>query len=121
MSPNNHQNNFFDRISSAYLVYTGGVIVFILAMGVLEWLGVPNRALGYLFLFCTIALYAGIGLLAKASDVTEYYVAGRRVPALFNGMATAADWMSAASFIGLAGTLYHAGYEGLAYIMGWTG
>ncbi|MBK9521918.1 MAG: cation acetate symporter [Rhodocyclaceae bacterium] len=121
MSPNNHQNNFFDRIARAYLVYTGGVIVFILAMGVLEWLGVPNRALGYLFLFCTIALYAGIGLLAKTSDVTEYYVAGRRVPALFNGMATAADWMSAASFIGLAGTLYHAGYEGLAYIMGWTG
>src|SRR5690606_37306333 len=55
------------------------------------------------------------------SDVAEYYVAGRRVPAVFNGMATGADWMSAASFIGMAGTLYALGYDGLAFIMGWTG
>ena len=121
MPSQNIQKHFFDRLVRAYLFYTGGVVAFILAVGILEWSGVPNRLLGYLFLFSTIVLYAGIGLLAKTSDVTEYYVAGRRVPALFNGMATAADWMSAASFIGLAGTLYHTGYEGLAYIMGWTG
>ena len=59
--------------------------------------------------------------MAKTTNINDYYVAGRRVPALFNGMAVAADWMSAASFIGLAGTLYHSGFEGLAYIMGWTG
>ena len=59
--------------------------------------------------------------MSRTSDVSEYYVAGRRVPALFNGMATAADWMSAASFIGLAGTLYYAGFEGLAFVTGWTG
>jgi cation/acetate symporter len=53
--------------------------------------------------------------------VSEYYVAGRRVPALFNGMATGADWMSAASFIGMAGTLFLTGYDGLAFVMGWTG
>ena len=121
MSSTSHQKAFFSRLARAYIIYTIGVIAFVLLIGLLEWSGVPNRALGYLFLFTTIALYAGIGLLAKTSDVTEYFVAGRRVPALFNGMATAADWMSAASFIGLAGTLYHAGYEGLAYIMGWTG
>ena len=51
----------------------------------------------------------------------EYYVAGRRVPAFFNGMAVGADWMSAASFIGLAGTLYLSGYDGLAFVLGWTG
>ena len=53
--------------------------------------------------------------------MSEYYVAGRRVPAFFNGMATGADWMSAASFIGMAGTLFLAGYDGLAFVMGWTG
>jgi cation/acetate symporter len=59
--------------------------------------------------------------MSKTADVSEYYVAGRRVPALFNGMATGADWMSAASFIGMAGTLYLTGYDGLAFVMGWTG
>ena len=51
--------------------------------------------------------------------IRSYY--GRRVPALYNGMATGADWMSAASFIGMAGTLYAQGYDGLAFVMGWTG
>ena len=59
--------------------------------------------------------------MSRTSDAAEYYVAGRRVPALFNGMATGADWMSAASFIGMAGTLYLTGFGGLAFVMGWTG
>jgi cation/acetate symporter len=84
-------------------------------------MGVPTRILGYMFLGATILLYAGIGIMSKTADVGEYYVAGRRVPALFNGMATGADWMSAASFIGMAGTLYLSGYDGLAFVMGWTG
>ena len=54
-------------------------------------------------------------------QVGEYYVAGRRVPAFYNGMATGADWMSAASFIGMAGSLYLLGYDGLAFVLGWTG
>ncbi|MCC2634173.1 MAG: actP3, partial [Ramlibacter sp.] len=66
-------------------------------------------------------LYAGIGIMSRTTDAAEYYVAGRRVPAVYNGMATGADWMSAASFIGMAGTLYLTGYSGLAFIMGWTG
>jgi cation/acetate symporter len=66
-------------------------------------------------------LYAGIGIMSRTNDADEYYVAGRRVPAVFNGMATGADWMSAASFIGMAGGLYAGGYGGLAFIMGWTG
>jgi hypothetical protein len=77
--------------------------------------------IGYVFLFATIALYAGIGIMSRTADVAEYYVAGRRVPALFNGMATGSDWMSAASFIGMAGTLYLQGFDGLAFILGWTG
>jgi cation/acetate symporter len=90
-------------------------------LAILEQMGVPNKILGYLFLGITVSLYAGIGILSRTSDVAEYYVAGRRVPALFNGMATGADWMSAASFIGLAGTLYLSGYDGLAFVVGWTG
>ena len=59
--------------------------------------------------------------MSRTTDAAEYYVAGRRVPAMYNGMATGADWMSAASFIGMAGTLYLTGYGGLAFILGWTG
>ena len=84
-------------------------------------MGLPRVWIGYAFLFATIALYAGIGIMSRTADVAEYYVAGRRVPALFNGMATGADWMSAASFIGMAGGLYLQGFDGLAFIMGWTG
>jgi cation/acetate symporter len=109
------------RLGRYYALYTAGFFAFILALGLLERHGMSPRWIGYAFLFLTIALYATIGILARTSDVVEYYVAGRRVPAVLNGMATAADWMSAASFIGLAGTLYITGYQGLAYVMGWTG
>ncbi|MDE2299140.1 MAG: VC_2705 family sodium/solute symporter [Burkholderiales bacterium] len=84
-------------------------------------MGLPRRWIGVVFLLATVGLYAGIGIISRTTDAAEYYVAGRRVPAMYNGMATAADWMSAASFIGLAGTLYLQGYGGLAYVMGWTG
>jgi cation/acetate symporter len=104
-----------------YSFYTLGFLGFVVVVGILELLGTPVRILGYVFLGATIALYAGIGVMSRTADVAEYYVAGRRVPALFNGMATGADWMSAASFIGMAGTLYFAGYDGLAFVMGWTG
>ena len=121
MSTAQSNKAFFKQISRYYTFYTGGFIAFVILVGILEMMGVPNKYLGYLFLFATILLYAGIGFMSKTADVSEYYVAGRRVPALFNGMATGADWMSAASFIGMAGTLYLSGYDGLAFIMGWTG
>ncbi|HRE17590.1 MAG TPA: cation acetate symporter, partial [Rhodocyclaceae bacterium] len=101
---------FFNQLKRYYTFYTGGFIAFVIFVGILEYAGVPNKALGYMFLAATILLYAGIGFMSKTADVSEYYVAGRRVPALFNGMATGADWMSAASFIGMAGTLYLSGY-----------
>jgi cation/acetate symporter len=115
------QAQFYQNLKKYYTFYTGGFVAFVILVGILEMLGVPNKALGYMFLFATILLYAGIGFMSKTADVGEYYVAGRRVPALFNGMATGADWMSAASFIGMAGTLYATGYDGLAFVMGWTG
>ena len=114
-------SNSTANLKKYYTFYTGGFVAFVIIVGILEQLGVPNKILGYMFLFATILLYAGIGFMSKTADVSEYYVAGRRVPALFNGMATGADWMSAASFIGMAGTLYATGYDGLAFVMGWTG
>ncbi len=115
------QSQFAANLKRYYSFYTGGFVAFVILVGILEQMGVPNKILGYIFLFATIALYAGIGFMSKTADVGEYYVAGRRVPALFNGMATGADWMSAASFIGMAGTLYLTGYDGLAFVLGWTG
>ncbi|MGE5170015.1 MAG: sodium:solute symporter family protein [Rudaea sp.] len=115
------QSAFFRQLKKYYGVYTGGFILFLIALAIAEQLGMSRRWIGYWFLFATIGLYAGIGIMSRTMDAAEYYVAGRRVPAFFNGMATGADWMSAASFIGMAGTLYLAGFDGLAFVMGWTG
>jgi cation/acetate symporter len=111
----------FRRLGRYYLFYVAGFVSLVGLLAVAEQFGLSPRWIGQIFLFATIAIYASIGVMSRTSDVSEYYVAGRRVPALFNGMATAADWMSAASFIGLAGTLYYSGFEGLAFVMGWTG
>jgi cation/acetate symporter len=113
--------DFSARLRYFYGLYTVAFVIFVVTLGVLEREGMPPRWIGYAFLFLTLALYATIGVIGRTADVSEYYVAGRRIPAVFNGMATGADWMSAASFIGLAGTLYLAGYQGLAYVLGWTG
>jgi cation/acetate symporter len=112
---------FKSQLNKVYRWYTGGFIVFILILAALEQMGLPRNWIGLTFLLATVGLYAGIGIMSRTTDAAEYYVAGRRVPAIYNGMATGADWMSAASFIGMAGTLYLTGYGGLAFIMGWTG
>ncbi|MGH8630914.1 MAG: VC_2705 family sodium/solute symporter, partial [Burkholderiales bacterium] len=112
---------FKAQLQKYYSFYTGGFIVFLLALAAAEQMGMSRQWIGYWFLFATIGLYAGIGFMSRTVDAAEYYVAGRRVPAFFNGMATGADWMSAASFIGMAGTLYLSGFDGLAFVMGWTG
>ncbi|MFC0253810.1 sodium:solute symporter family protein [Massilia consociata] len=112
---------YFRKLSRYYLWYTACFALFLVSLYLLEQEGMPRLWIGYIFMAATIVLYATIGVVARTSNVTEYYVAGRRVPALFNGMATAADWISAASFISLAGGLYLYGFDGLAYIMGWTG
>jgi len=112
---------FTRRLHRIYLAFAIAFGLFVALMGGLEVLGLPRQWIGFLFLVGPIVFYAGIGILCRTTDPTEYYVAGRRVPALYNGMATGADWMSAASFIGMAGTLYLSGYGGLAYTLGWTG
>src|SRR5687767_8588458 len=112
---------FFNQLKKYYGIYTGGFLAFVILLAIAEQLGMSRQWIGYWFLFSTIALYAVIGIMSRTVDAAEYYVAGRRVPAFFNGMATGADWMSAASFIGMAGTLFLAGFDGLSFVMGWTG
>ena len=109
------------QLDRVYSWYTAGFLFFVTVLALAERMGLPRLWIGFTFLMATIGLYAGIGIMSRTTDASEYYVAGRRVPAVYNGMATGADWMSAASFIGLAGTLYLTGYNGLAFIMGWTG
>jgi cation/acetate symporter len=74
-----------------------------------------------IIILASFALYIGIAIFNRARATSDFYVAGRGVPPVYNGMAIGADWMSAASFIGMAGTIMALGYGGLAYIMGWTG
>src|SRR5215216_7516780 len=114
-------SDFIKNLGRMYGMYTGGFLAFIILLAVLEQVGVPSRILGYLFVFFTLAVYAVIGIASRTAQVSEYYVAGRRVPAFYNGMATGADWMSAASFVGMAGSLFLLGYDGLAWVLGWTG
>ncbi|TQF00244.1 MAG: cation acetate symporter, partial [Spiribacter salinus] len=75
----------------------------------------------YLIVGATFALYIGIAIWAKAGSTGEFYVAGKGVNPIANGMATAADWMSAASFISMAGLIAFLGYDASVYLMGWTG
>ena len=115
------QGKFIDNIGRVYTIYTGGFVVFILLMAILEQLGVSADTIGILFVAFTIAIYALIGWLSRTMEVDAYYVAGRQVPAVYNGMATAADWMSGASFVAMAGGIYFGGYGYIAFVVGWTG
>lgn len=116
------------RLHRAFATYIGCLLLFLLAMGLAERLGLSKQWVGAVFLAATVGLYAVIGIYSRTVDANEYYVAGRRIPAFYNGMAAAADWMSAASFISMAGGLYLQGFSGsgsqpggLAYVLGWTG
>ena len=115
------KGNFIDNLPKIYGTYTGGFLVFCLLMALLEANGVSAKTIGILFLVFTIAIYALIGVLSRTMQADAYYVAGRQVPTVFNGMATAADWMSGASFVAMAGGIFYGGYTYMAFLVGWTG
>jgi len=115
------KGKFVDNLPKIYGVYTGGFLVFCLLMAVLESQGVSGKTIGVLFVAFTVAIYAFIGYLSRTMQADAYYVAGREVPTVFNGMATAADWMSGASFVAMAGGIYFGGYTYMAFLVGWTG
>ena len=85
------KGGFIQNLPRIYGLYTGGFIVFILLMAILEQSGVSKEAIGIMFVAFTVAIYAIIGWLSRTVQVDAYYVAGRQVPTVFNGMATAAD------------------------------
>lgn len=116
------------RLHRIFALYVVGVVAFLALMAWAEQQGLSRHWIGPIFLFLTVMVYAGIGVYGRTTDPEEYYVAGRRIPPIYNGMAAAADWMSAASFISLSGALYLQGFSGtpgqaggLAYLLGWTG
>ena len=116
------------RLHRIFALYVVGVVAFLALMAWAEQRGLSRRWIGPIFLFLAVMVYAGIGVYGRTTDPEEYYVAGRRIPPIYNGMAAAADWMSAASFISLSGALYLQGFSGtpgqaggLAYLLGWTG
>ena len=115
------KGSFIENLGRVYAMYTGGFLVFIILMAILEQMGVSAATIGILFVAFTVVIYALIGWLSRTMQVDAYYVAGREVPAVYNGMATAADWMSGASFVALAGGIYFGGYGYLGFIVGWTG
>ena len=116
-----NRSGFLNNLGKVYALYTLGFLVFFALMALLETMGAGRDVIGIGFLLFTIAIYAIIGWLSRTAEVDAYYVAGREVPALYNGMATAADWMSGASFVAMAGGVYFGGYPYLGFIIGWTG
>ncbi len=121
MSGQTQGTRFVDRLGKVYGIYTLGFLGFFALMAIVEQLGASAQLIGILFLLFTIAIYATIGWLSRTMQVDAYYVAGREVPSFYNGMATAADWMSGASFVALAGGIYFGGYPYLGFVIGWTG
>ncbi len=115
------ESELMQRPARQYLVRLTAFVTFVLLMFGLERMGLARPWIAAIFLFGPVAVYAGIGLAARTMQPAEYYVAGRRVPAFYNGMAIGADWMSVASFLSLTGILYVTGFAGMAYVLGWTG
>ncbi len=115
------KGNFINNLPKIYGTYTGGFIVFIILMAIGEQAGMSAKVIGICFVAFTVLIYALIGYLSRTIQVDAYYLAGRQVPTVFNGMATAADWMSGASFVAMAGGIYFKGYGYMALLVGWTG
>ncbi len=115
------KGKFIDNLPKVYGIYTGGFLVFIIIMAIAEQMGMTAKMIGIFFVSFTVLIYALIGWLSRTLQTDAYYVAGRQVPTVFNGMATAADWMSGASFVAMAGGIYFKGYGYMALLVGWTG
>src|ERR687893_2073461 len=111
---------FERKLYKGYGLFTLGLIAFIAVVMFLELNGLLGRGpIAILFIILSFALYGVIGVVNFTRKFDEYYVAGRKVPAFFNGMATGADWMSAASFISMAGSIVPPGDGGPPFPLGW--
>jgi len=115
------KGDFNQNMGRVFVIYLGGCLFCATGLGLASWAGVSDRVIGIAFILLTVAFYASMGFLGRTAPLANDDVAGQHMPPLYNGMATAADWMSVASFLGLAGAIYAAGYDGLAFLLGWTG
>src|SRR5512145_688722 len=110
------------QLNKIFGLYTISFIVVTVLIGIAEAIfGLSKQWIGWIYMALSLAIYVFIGIVTRTSNADQYYVAGRGVPAVYNGMATGSDWMSAASFISMGGALSAQGFAGLAYVMGWTG
>lgn len=106
------------------VAYTGFLIAFLAlaaALAVLEQVGLPDHVIGFVMIGAPIAIFIVIALACRTMTLQDYFLAGRRVPALFNGLATFGALASGTAFLGLAGAIYRYGYDGLAIPLGWCG
>ena len=115
------ESDFQQNIGKIFAIFLFGFLAAGILLSIFERLGAPAHLVGYSVIAITLAVYAVIAVLARTGSESEYFVAGRDIPPVYNGMATAAEWMSGATFIGLAGMVYLLGHDGLAYLIGMTG
>lgn len=110
-----------NKIDGAFLLFGAGLAAIVLLLAMLGAIGLPDRVVGPLLIGFTLLAFAMIGLANRTMHAGEFFVAGRKIPAVYNGMATAAGWISAGGFLGLAGSFYLLGRDGLALVLGWAG
>ena len=109
------------KLNSWLALYVVTLIALLGILVVAERYGAKRALIGWTLIGTTIVLYAVLGFVCRTAVPLQYYVAGRSIPAFHNGMAAAADWISAASFVSLMGTIYATGYSANVFLMGWTG
>jgi len=115
------RNDDLRSITHGFWLLVGCVAAFVAVMLIFEFVGVPNPAIAFLLAVAAIVVYAMIGVASRTLQVVEFFVAGRRIPAVFNGMAAAANWVGSAALLGLTGALVFMGFDALALVLGYTG
>ena len=108
-------------MTNAFWLLFAVLAAFVVVMMIFEFVGVPKLVIAFLFIFVTLVAYGLIGVASRTLQVVEFYVAGRRIPAVFSAMAAAANWIGSTALLGLAGSLVFMGFDGLALMIGWAG
>ena len=115
------RQDYLRSMPSAYWLLAASLLIFVAIMTIFEFVGVPEVVITFLFIFVPLAGYILIGIASRTLQIVEFFVAGRRIPAVFNGMAAAANWVGATIILGLCGSLAFMGHDGLALLIGWSG
>ncbi len=120
MTIQSHSGRLSSGRGPVHALCAAGFIATVLLLAALEKIGVADKVIAYLFAFITLGVYAAVAILSRTMKVSEYFVAGRQVPDLYNGMA-AGSGLSGVAFISLAGAFFVTGYDALAFALGWAG